>query len=872
MWRRFRSAWQLWTRNSEFESELDADIAAHLAEHEEALKAAGMSPDEARRCARADFGPAATVRQECREATAFSIAAAFVRDLRYGFRLLHRSPGFAAVAVVTLALCIGANTAVFSIVDAVLFRPLGYPEPARLAEIAIADGDQATAEEASFNGTQWESVHAGTPALETAVFSDWGTNVNIVSAGAAATLKQQRVGLGFFHVLGVPPFMGREFHADEDRKGGPPAAILSYPAWKTTFGGDTNILGRSILIRGGPHTVVGVMPDGFRSTIPAEVWTPLRPSRDGEGSGENYGILARLKPGATWAQANLQLDVLHTTMFGASAPREHARIAPLQTILAGSLRRPLLILWGSVGLVLLIGCINLAGLLLARASVRSSEIATRMAVGGGGGPILRQLTAEAVALGLYGAAAGVLAGAMMLTGLRNLGATLSLPFDIRIDARVLVVTLAIALGAAILFSLYPALRLSRLPLSAALAESGTRIAGGRRHWTRRVLVLTEVCLSVILLFSAALLIRSFTYLRTNARGFQADGLTTGTVSLEDSRYQKASSVTHLFDATLERIRTYQGVEGAAVALTLPYERPLNIGIHTRDNRNPTINLVYVSPEFFRVLQTPLLRGRYFTPADSATSAKVMIVNEAFLANVFRGKQALGESLRVFGSDVTVVGVAGNIVQRPGFGGSMPVDVTPTAYIPTAQITDRMVGIHIWFSPSFVVRSGDHSVAAQAMRASLAGVDRYLPLGRVRTFDTIADETLAMQRFEAALMAALAALALLLAAVGLGGLIATNVSERRREIGIRMALGATRANAIITASVPGIGLSAAGLTAGALAAPLAATVLRRFIWGVAPADPATLATVLAILLVTSVIASVVPALRIARIQVASILRQ
>ena len=305
MWHRLRSAWQLWMRNDQFESELDTEISAHLAEHEETLVAAGMNRDEARRRARADFGPTAAVRQECREATAFSTAVAFVRDLRYGFRLLHRSPGFAAVAVTTLALCIGANTAVFSIVDAVLFRPLAYPEPQRLAEIGTADGDQGVVEAASFNGTQWEAVHAGTPALDTAVFSDWGTNVNIVTAGAAATLKQQRVGMGFFHVIGVTPFIGRELNAGEDRKGGPRAALLSYPAWKNSFNGDEHILGRSILVRGEPHTVVGVMPEGFRSTMPADIWTPLRPSRDGEGSGENYGILARLKSRATWVQACL---------------------------------------------------------------------------------------------------------------------------------------------------------------------------------------------------------------------------------------------------------------------------------------------------------------------------------------------------------------------------------------------------------------------------------------------------------------------------------------------------------------------------------------------------------------------------------------
>jgi hypothetical protein len=349
-------------------------------------------------------------------------------------------------------------------------------------------------------------------------------------------------------------------------------------------------------------------------------------------------------------------------------------------------------------------------------------------------------------------------------------------------------------------------------------------------------------------------------------------VTTGTVSLEDARYQTAAQVTHLFDAALERIRAMRGIDGAAVALTLPYERPLNIGVHMRDDRNPTINLVYVSPEFFRVLQTPLLRGRYFTSADGATSPRVMIVNEAFVGHVFRGRPALAESLRVFGADVTVVGVAGNIVQRPGFGDFMPVDVTPTAYIPTAQITDRMVGIHIWFSPSFIVRSRDHTLAAQAMRTSLADVDPYLPLARIRTFDTIANEALAVQRFQAALMGALSALALLLAAVGVGGLIATNVSERRREIGIRMVLGATRGKAVVAASVPGILLSIAGLAAGALAAPLAAKVLRRFLWGVAPSDPATMATVLAILLVTAIIASVAPALRIVRIEPARILRQ
>jgi predicted permease len=871
MWRRLRSARQLWTRTDEFERELEAEMASHMAEHAAALIASGVEPSEARRRARVDFGSPAIAKEECREATAFSALIAGARDLRYGFRLLRRAPGFAAVAIITLALCIGANTAVFSIVDAVLFRPLAYPAPDRLAQVALGQRGTTAVDDSAFNGAQWEVLHGAT-SLDTAAYSDLINNVNVVSSAGAASVRQQRVSAGFFRVLGVAPMLGREILPDEDRTGGASVALLSYPLWQQTFAGDRALIGKTVLIRGESHTVVGVMPATFQSTQQAALWTPLRPSREGEGEGENYQIVGRLRAGATWAGANGELDILGRSIFG----REHAqtvvRAMPLQEMLSQPLRRPLLILWGAVGMVLLIGCVNLAGLLLARATTRGREIATRLALGGGRGPILRQLLAEALALGLCGAVGGVVLGALALGALRRLAATLRLPYVVHIDLRVLAMTLAVALLATLLFSIVPALRLSRLPLAAVLAESGTRVAGRAPHWTRRTLVLTEIGLSVVLLYSASLLIRSFTYLRDNARGFHADGLTAGTVSLEDSRYETAVAVRHLFDVVLEQTAAYPGVDGAAVALTLPYERPLNIGIRAPDGRQLTVNMVYVSPDFFRVLGTPLLRGRGFTAADDAGSARVMIVNDSFARSVLGGRPPLGTSIKMYGEKRAVVGVAGNIVQRPGFGEFMPVDITPTAYVPAAQLSDGMVQVHVWFSPSFIVRARDRGVATEAMRRAVAGADPYLSLASVRSFDEVANEALAIQRFQAVLMGSLSVLALLLAGVGVGGLIATNVSERKREIGIRMALGATRGRAVVAASLPGIVLSMGGLAAGALAAPMALRVLRRFLWGVAPSDPATLAGVLGILLVTALVASVGPALRIVRIEPARILRQ
>ena len=876
MFGRLRSAWQLAVHPSRFESELDDEMREHLRARAEDLMRDGVPAEEAERRARREFGRVTALKEECREATAFAGLFSFLRDVRYGFRLLRRSPGFAAVAVITLALCIGANTAMFSIVDAVLFRPLDYPHPEQLASLVVETPGEAEPLSRSFNGTQWETFRdaAAATGVDTAVYSDWIGGVNVVAPGGVEFVEQQRIGSGFFGVLRVKPWLGRDFTRDEDRDGGPNVVILSHDLWQRLFRGDPSLIGSKVTLRGDVHTIVGVMPRGFRSTSQAGVWTPLRASRVGEGSGENFAILARLRKGVSWAAADARVRALREALFpGATRPHE-VRLESVQQVRAAGYRKPLLVLWSAVALVLLIGCVNLAGLLVARSSLRVREIATRISLGGGRGPVLRQLIAEGVALGCCGAAGGVLVGAVALRAVRSLVASLALPYELRVDWRVLTMTIAVSVLASILFSVYPAVQLTRVPIASIIGSSGSRVAHGRtRHWTRRLLVVTQVALSVVLLLGAALLIRSFTFLQKNGRNFRPEGVVIGTVSLQDSRYDSFARASRLFEATLERIRGEAGVEAAAVALTVPYERPLNIGFRTSpEDKWQTVNLVYCTPELFKAIGAPLLRGRDFDSRDTQQSRRVVIANEAFMTRVMRGRVEVGSAVEVAKEEREIVGVAPNVAQRPGFGEFMPVDVTPTVYVPVTQMPDGLLVVHTWFAPSWIVRGSQEAASVAAIRRALSAVDPNLPLAKVRTFDDVANDALAVQRFQALLMAAMATLALVLCAVGVAGLIGTSVTERTREIGIRLAFGAPRSAVVAASAAPGIALTALGLVAGAAAVPLATRVLQGFLWGIEPMDPGSIAGVVSLMLMTALFASLAPALRIVHIDPAVILRQ
>jgi len=539
------------------------------------------------------------------------------RDLAYAVRMLRKSPGFTTIATLTLALGIGVNTAIFSVVDAVLLRTLPYPEPDRLAEVSTLYQSKGIERfETSQDGRTWEMVRDHATFIDAAVFSGWSAGVNFVAQGKAVYLQQQRVGSGFFRILGVSPVLGREFTPEEDRTGGPAVVALSYALWRRAFKADPAVAGRTATLRGEPYTIVGVMPPGFQTSAPADLWTPIRPSTAGEGGGTNYGIIARLKPGAQWAQADSQISVLGEAAIKERRlpPEVSARfhLIPLQRGLTEGLRRPLLILWAAVGLVLLIGCVNIAGLQLARSGARTREIATRLALGSGRAAVTRQLLAESLLLAGAGGAIGVGLGYVGLHGLARVARdSMGVWQTVTLDIRVLAVTICVSLLTAVVFGLVPALQASGIDIRSALIEAGGRgIAGGASRWPPRLLVVGEVALGMLLLVGAGLLIRTLAHLSALRPGFDATNVITAKLSLQDARYTSSQSMNRLFDESLSRIiRELPGVESAAVVLGLPYERLLNMGFRKldgppADRERAITNLCYVTPEYFQALRIP----------------------------------------------------------------------------------------------------------------------------------------------------------------------------------------------------------------------------------------------------------------------------
>jgi predicted permease len=686
-------------------------------------------------------------------------------------------------------------------------------------------------------------------------------------------------------VLGVAPLIGREFTGDEDRAGGPPAVMLSHALWRTMFDGDPTVIGRTLMIRGEAATIAGVMPPGFRSGAAADVWTPIRPSTTGEGEGENYLILVRVRPGIEWARADAEIrqigaDVARARPLPAGVSLTFG-LDPLQTGMTADLRGPLLMLWAAVGLALLIACVNLAGLLLARASARSREIATRIALGSGRGAMVRQLVVESVLLAAIGWIAGVALGAAILQELKALAAdALDIWQPVALDGRAVAAAGLLALSASSVFGIAPAFHATRIDVHAALVEGGTRsVARGGRSWARRLLIVTQVALGVVLLVGAGLLVRTFLHLRHLDPGFDASGVVTASVSLQDARYRTAERVRRLADETLVRLAQTPGVTGAAVSLGLPYERLLNLGFRHLDGteaaapRGRMTSAAYVAGDFFATLRIPVRAGRAFDRRDRADSPPVAIVNDTFARQYLGGAAgAIGRRIAFAGSEREIVGVVGDVQVRPGWGDSGPIATMPLAYIPLEQASDGFLRlVHGWFAPAFIVRTEGKTDAVAVLRRAIDATDPLLPFARVRDMSQVRDASLARQRFLMVLLAGLAFAAVLLAAVGIHGLIATTVLERSREMGIRVALGATLSQAMRSLALPGILLTLAGTAIGLAASLAFARLLAHYVWGVSTTDPVTFAAVGAILLVVASVASFVPALRILRIDPATILR-
>jgi macrolide transport system ATP-binding/permease protein len=818
-----------------------------------------------------------------------------VQDLRYAIRQLRKSPGFLLTAVLTLALGIGANTAIFSVVNALMLRPLPYPQPERLgALITHWNSPKSTEDDDSVNGDAYFLVRDQVPAVTAAAEGAEG-GVNLQAGSSVQFVQQLRVSSKYFQVLGIPLEMGRSFTREEDRPNGPGVVVLSNHLWRNTFHSDPHIVGKAIRLKGAPFTVLGVLPRGAQAplnegvTQAVDLWTPLQPSTTGaEGGGTNYGVLLRLKPGSSWAQADAQLSRVQPAYLvheRARNPGFSFRLqgVPLQQSQAEALRPAVFGLMVAVGFILLIACANLAGLALVRAGRRSGEMATRMALGGSFFALVRQLWTENIVLALLGGAAGlgVAKGGLLL--LQHLIPEGLLPTNnFALDGRVLLFTLAVSLATSGLFGMLPALDLRRIDLRTAMAAGASHTSSGASNRTMRALLIAgEIALTVVLVAASGLLIHSLIYLETLPPGFDANHVMTGKVSLDDARYHDPAAFQHLLTASLDAMRRIPGVENAAVGLSLPYERGLNSGVKLADGKNVgkqvITNVVYITPDYFKVLRLRLLAGRKFAASDTATGQPVAIVNQTFARKYFQKPNPMEQHviLDFTGDQVkAVVGVVADVVKAPSLDRDAPLSSEPTVYLPATQINSEFLSIaHIWLQPSWIVRTrGPVGGITEAMQKALTAADPKLPFSGFYSMKDLERHALAMQRVEVMLLAVLAGLALLLSAIGVYGLIANLVVQRTREIGIRLALGSSIRQAMVEIGRSGVFSTMLGLTVGMGASIVALRALKSFIYGIGTYDPLTLVGTCVVLGVVAMAATFLPTRRIARIDPAKILRE
>ena len=877
---------QLVSRRRQYR-DLSDEMAEHLQEKIEELMHGGMPRQDAEAAARRQFGNPLLLEEHSREVWQWAMFDAILRDLKYALRQLRRNPGFSLTVLLTLTLAIGANTAVFSVVNALMLRPLPYPEPERLAAVMrhmgnLKDSNSFDEEDAQ-DGETWELIRDNVPAVQAATYSFGSSGVNLQTESTVRYVQNQRVSARYFEVLGIRPILGRTFTSEEDQPHGPKVVVLSFDLWKSAFGSDPNILGKTIALKGEPHVVVGVLPANTHSSAPADLWTPLQPSRAGEGGGENFHVVARLRDGSTWVQVNTQLAVLRPASFirfrKDNPEREEFLVSrPLQKALASPARTPMLILTSAVAIILLIASANLAGLMLVRVTRRTGELATRLALGATHASILRQLMMEPLILALAGGAAGVAVAAGSLTLFSKLLPKSMMPIvGLNIDGTVLGFALATSFCASLLIGILPGLEIRRMKLRPSMVSISSGSATASRRRTRQALTAAEVMLTVVLLASAGLLIRTLVHLQTLPAGFDATNVMTAQLSLDDARYHDAPAFQKLLQQSVEAMKRIPAVESAAVGLSLPFERGLNDGFTMAEGpdagKSYMSSAVYVTPEYFRTLRIPVLAGRVFTNSDAAESVPVVVVNVSFAKQFFHTTDVVGRHIRLGKPTAVIVGVVGDVTKRPGLFPNAPLSTEITYYFPATQVSSRYLGLlHIWFQPSWLVRThGPVSGLTEAMQKAMVEADPSLPFAGFHRLEELQAEALRQQRFEVLLLGVLAGLALLLSLIGIYGLVSNMVVQRTREIGIRMALGATVHRAMVEIGASGIIAVGLGLAGGLGLAVLCLRLIKSELYGVKAYDPWTFAAVLALLIFSAVSASLLPTLKIARIDPASTLR-
>ena len=857
------------------ERELDEELAGHLAMAAAEREARGEPPAAAASNARRELGNEALIKEAARAQWGWSSLDRLRQDLRYGLRLLARSPGFAAVAIVTLAIGIGASTAILSVVDAILLRPLAYADPERLV-VLLHDGDGPVA---PANYLDWKARGRSFESMGAAEY--W--TPNLTAGDTPEKLWALRMTADVLPLLGVRPAIGRFFLPSEAAAGADHVVVLGHGTWKTRFGADPGIVGRPITLDGEPYIVVGVMPPAFQFApfwaTQAQIWAPLDlTSRATNRTGASLRVFARLKPGVKVETARRELAAI-TTALDREFPGTNRgmTVTPLLEKVVGDVRPALLVLLAAVGLVLSIACANVANMLLARASARQREVALRSALGASRGRTIRQLLTESLVLAMAGGVAGAAFGAWALKVLVTL-APEGIPrlAEVRLDPRIFLATFAVSLVSGVLFGLAPALQSSAIRLQDALNEGSRAGAGREGGRLRNAFVAAEVAIAIVLLIGAGLMTRSFLALQAIDPGWNPAGVVTLEVSVAGTRHAAPGLRPPLYRQILDRLAAVPGATAVGAINHIPIAGDIWGFPYSVEGRPPALpgespvaTYRAVLPGYFSAMRLPLVRGRDVALADDTGAPRVVLVNEHLAARQWPGENPVGRRIMLDDENwLTVVGVVKNAVR--GEWAAAPED---EVYLPALQTRELMNSPHPMSAYlTYVVRTeGDPAALAPSLRAAIRSIDPTLPISEVRTMRSIVAQANARARFQMLLLAVFAAAAALLAAIGIYGVMSYAVSKRTREIGVRMALGADPGRVVRLVVREGMAVAVAGAAAGLVAASLLTRLMAGLLYGVGASDPATYLGVALLLLSIALTASWVPARRAARIDPMKALR-
>jgi predicted permease len=811
----------------------------------------------------------------------------FVEDLRYAGRVLRKSPGFTVVAVTTLALGIGANTAIFSVLNGVLLRPLPYPEAGRLLIMYEKSPEFDSMSVAYLNFLDWRNRNRTCEDMAAIREDDF----NLTGAGDPERLRGRMASASFFSILGVKLALGRTFLPEEDKAGGAPVVVLGDGFWARRFGRDPGVIGRTLTLSGIRYTVVGIAPADFYFRRRDDVFVPIGQWKGVGMRDREYHpgihVIARRKPGVPIEQVRADLNGVARQLAN-EYPKSNAghsvRMDSLKDDIVGNVRQSLWVLLGAVVFVLLIACANVANLLLARATARQKEIAIRAAMGANRWRLLRQLLTESALLSLCGGALGLaIASWGVDLGLAAVPDSLPRADNIGVDGTVLAFTLLASLGTGVLFGLAPALQLAGSDLRDSLKEAGRGLAGGR-HRLRDLLVIGEMALALVLLTGAGLMIRSIVLLADVHPGFDSRNVLTLQVALSPANTSTADAVRRAYTQLLDRIETIPGVESAAINMNLPLvddsESPVWIEGRPRPasmGDMPWAIIYPASPEYLRVMRIPLLRGRFFTEQDTARSPRVVVIDDVMARSVFAGQDPIGKRLTLGGPDIAggtllmeIVGIVDH-VRHWGLDADDTARIRSQLYMPHLQIPDDFLE-SASAGTTIVLRANANPLEmAAAVRAQVTGADRDQPVYNVRSMERIVAGSMAQRRFSMLLMGVFAGIALLLAAGGIYGLMSYSISQRTREIGLRMALGARRGDVLRLVVGRGAVLALLGVAIGVIAAIGVTRALATLLFGVSATDPATFAGVSCVLAAVALAASYLPARRAAKVDPMAALR-